>query len=37
VRRLTGVIEEEMELRETFGATARGIHRGYEAPNSDLS
>jgi DNA-binding transcriptional MocR family regulator len=37
VRRLTGVIEEEMELRETFGATSRGIHRGYEAPNSDLS
>ena len=37
VRRLTGVIEEELELRQTFGATARGLHRGYEAPNSDLS
>ena len=37
VRRLTGVIEDELELRQTFGATARGIHRGYEAPNSDLS
>jgi 2-aminoadipate transaminase len=37
VRRLTGVIEDELELRETFGATARGVHRGYEAPNSDLS
>ena len=37
VRRLTGVIEEELELRETFGAPARGLHRGYEAPNSDLS
>ncbi len=37
VRRLTGVIEEELELRETFGATARGVHRGYEAPNSDLT
>ncbi len=37
VRRLTGVIEEELELRETFGAPARGLHRGYEAPNSDLT
>jgi len=37
VRRLTGVIEDELELRETFGAPARGLHRGYEAPNSDLS
>jgi 2-aminoadipate transaminase len=37
VRRLTGVIDDELELRETFGATARGVHRGYEAPNSDLS
>jgi 2-aminoadipate transaminase len=37
VRRLTGVIEEELELRETFGATARHLPRGYEAPNSDLT
>ncbi|HET6652433.1 MAG TPA: PLP-dependent aminotransferase family protein [Nocardioides sp.] len=37
VRRLTGVIDDELELRETFGATARGVHRGYESPNSDLS
>jgi len=37
VRRLTGVIEEELELRTTFGATVRGVHRGYESPNSDLS
>jgi DNA-binding transcriptional MocR family regulator len=40
VRRLVGVIEEELELRATFGAT--GGHgeiarRGYEAPNTDLS
>jgi hypothetical protein len=31
------VIEEELELRETFGATARHLPRGYEAPNSDLT
>ncbi len=37
VRRLTGVIEDELELRATFGATARAVHRGYEAPNPDLS
>ncbi len=37
VRRLTGVIEDELELRETFGATARGLHRGYEAPHTNLS
>jgi 2-aminoadipate transaminase len=37
VRRLTGVIEEELELRETFGATTHGITRGYESPNTDLS
>ncbi len=41
VRRLVGVIEEELELRETFGAMtppprpSRG--RGYEAPNTDLT
>ena len=37
VRRLTGVIEEELELRETFGATVHGVTRGYESPNTDLS
>ena len=37
VRRLTGVIEEELELRETFGATVHGVTRGYELPNTDLS
>ncbi|MGI8900770.1 MAG: PLP-dependent aminotransferase family protein [Nocardioides sp.] len=37
VRRLTGVIEEELDLRHTFGATPRGVHRGYESPHTDLS
>src|SRR3954454_11424090 len=42
VRRLVGVIEEELELRHTFGAglAAGGSHesgRGYEAPNTDLT
>ena len=41
VRRLVGVIEEEMELRATFGAGGhpfeRGLERGYEAPNTDLN
>ncbi|WP_148573345.1 PLP-dependent aminotransferase family protein [Nocardioides caldifontis] len=44
VRRLVGVIEEEMELRQTFGALPSGstpappsAERGYESPNSDLS
>jgi hypothetical protein len=41
VRRLAGVLEAEMELRETFGAGAptRGLEgrSGYDAPSSDLS
>ncbi len=37
VRRLTGVIEDELDLRETFGATTHGLTRGYESPNTDLS
>lgn len=37
VRRLVGVIEEEMELRETFGTVAPATPRGYEAPNTDLT
>ena len=38
VRRLVGVIEEEMELRETFGTVAPATpRRGYEAPNTDLT
>ncbi|MCW2782758.1 MAG: aminotransferase, class [Marmoricola sp.] len=42
VRRLAGVLEAEMELRETFGAqlpgSTHGIEsRGYDAPNTDLT
>ncbi|CAB4717920.1 MAG: aminotransferase class I/II-fold pyridoxal phosphate-dependent enzyme [Actinobacteria bacterium] len=41
VRRLAGVLEAEMELRATFGASApeRGIgpYHGYDAPGTDLS
>ena len=41
VRRLAGVLEAEMELRETFGAgRARPRARprsGYDAPSTDLS
>jgi 2-aminoadipate transaminase len=41
VRRLAGELEAEMELRETFGATApvRGLEgrSGYDAPSSDLT
>jgi DNA-binding transcriptional MocR family regulator len=37
VRRLVGVIEDELELRETFGAAALANPRGYEAPNTDLT
>ena len=37
VRRLTGVIEEELELRETFGTSGHALGRGYEGPNTDLS
>jgi 2-aminoadipate transaminase len=41
VRRLAGVLEAEMELRETFGASAptRGLEArsGYDSPGTDLS
>ena len=42
VRRLAGVLEAEMELRATFGATGDAHEhalepRGYEAPNTDLT
>ena len=43
VRRLAGVIEEEIELRQTFGAgldasptTVRSVGR-YDGPTSDLT
>ena len=41
VRRLAGVLEEEMELRETFGATVPHPHElprsGYDGPGTDLT
>ena len=39
VRRLAGVLEEEMELRETFGATQipHLPRSGYDGPGTDLS
>jgi DNA-binding transcriptional MocR family regulator len=37
VRRLAEVIGAELELRETFGATAHPLPRGYEGPNPDLT
>jgi len=41
VRRLLGVIEEEVELRETFGtgltAAPPGLTRGYDGPTTDLT
>lgn len=37
VRRLVGVIEDEIELRETFGASAPTLRRGYESPHTDLT
>src|SRR5680860_454409 len=32
VRRLSGVIDAEMELRDTFGASPPRAERGYESP-----
>ena len=38
VRRLVGVIEQETDLRSTFGTGSGPVAgRGYEAPNTDLS
>ena len=38
VRRLAGVPEAELELRETFDSYASPrLARGYEAPNTDLT
>jgi 2-aminoadipate transaminase len=37
VRRLGTVIADELELRETFGATGLSHPRGYEGPNTDLT
>jgi 2-aminoadipate transaminase len=38
VRRLAGVLEAEIELRETFASHAPPrVSRGYESPNTDLT
>jgi hypothetical protein len=37
VRRLSDVITEELELRETFGTTSNVLPRGYEGPKPDLT
>ena len=43
VRRLAGVLEDEIELRATFGATLadsgadRGLPAGYDAPGTDVN
>jgi DNA-binding transcriptional MocR family regulator len=43
VRRLAGVLEDEMELRATFGTTldasddGRGLPPGYDAPGTDVN
>ncbi len=37
VRRLAGVIADELELRQTFGATTPRLPRGHDGPNPDLA
>jgi DNA-binding transcriptional MocR family regulator len=37
VRRLAAVIAEDLDLRQTFGATHPALPRGYEGPNTDLT
>jgi DNA-binding transcriptional MocR family regulator len=37
VRRLASVINDDLDLRHTFGATHPAVHRGYESPNTDLT
>ena len=37
VRRLAGVIEQELELRQVFGATPRAVTQSYDTPNPDLT
>ncbi len=37
VRRLAGVIADELELLETFGVTRSAVQRGYEGPQTDLT
>ncbi len=37
VRRLAGVVKEELELRKMFGANIPGLARGSARPNTDLT
>jgi 2-aminoadipate transaminase len=37
VRRLAGVIEQELELREVFGAAPHAVAPSYDTPNTDLT
>jgi 2-aminoadipate transaminase len=37
IRRLAGVVEAELELREMFGAHPASLRRGFEGPNTDLT
>ncbi|MDQ4008838.1 MAG: PLP-dependent aminotransferase family protein [Actinomycetota bacterium] len=37
VRRLAGVVEQELELREVFGAAPHAISPSYDTPNTDLT
>jgi hypothetical protein len=37
VRRLAAVINDDLDLRHTFGATHPAVQRGYEGPNTDLT
>jgi 2-aminoadipate transaminase len=37
VRRLAGVIEQELDLREVFGASPHAVGRPYDAPSTDLT
>jgi 2-aminoadipate transaminase len=37
VRRLAGVVEQELELREVFGAAPHAVSPSYDTPNTDLT
>ncbi|MFG1709323.1 PLP-dependent aminotransferase family protein [Nonomuraea sp. M3C6] len=37
VRRLAGVIEQEMQLRDTFGTSSARDHQGVDTPGPDLA
>jgi hypothetical protein len=37
VRRLAGVIEQELQLRDTFGTGSTRWHAGIDTPGPDLA